>query len=166
MLTHRNPSVRRNSALNCPVAVRMMARDLPLCAVQGSPGQSGDGWMSGQEGVGSRGDPLLLPGSLDNETRAPFSDPLTHLFHTKFVLCHQQFAIICLLLLFPLLKLSSSFQLSAIAVASYRFHLIKFRKFVSSLSSLLALHSTAKRAFRIILLCSTKISWESLLSKG
>jgi hypothetical protein len=36
-----------------------MARDLPLCAVQCSPVQSGDGWMSGQEGAGSRALPPL-----------------------------------------------------------------------------------------------------------
>jgi len=77
--------------------------------------------------------PLLSPlravlGSLDNSTENG-PDQLTHLLHTSFCLCHQQFARICLRLLLPLLRLSSFLRCSAIVVTSYRSHPIKFRKF-------------------------------------
>ena len=175
LLTHRNRSVQRGRELNWPVAIQLTTRDLPSPLFRsqyqrslamderlGREEEEGGRVEVGREGV-SRSQALsFLSGSLDNEKyrTAPFSaDPDTSPPHQVCSCVINKFARICHLLLPPLLKLSSSSQLSAIVVASYRFHLNNFRKFhLASLMAPWGCVRCRKRAFRIIFLCSAMIS--------
>jgi hypothetical protein len=117
--------------------------------------------MSGQA-VGARSRGLGVPlrvsirtTSTENGAHPPHTTPLFVLSST---ICHH------ILLPSPsptLLNLASSFLLSIVVGAPYRFHLKKFCKFVSTVWLSFVQKSHSKRAFRIIFLCSAMISRDS-----